>query len=456
MSRAIETLTPVEPGCMKVYCCGPTVYDVAHIGNLRKYVCDDVLIRVLRHAGYDVTHVMNVTDVDDKIIRAAPGGLDAIRAYAAPFTRAFFEDCATLRIKNPDIVCAATDHVDDMVALVERLIERGHAYQSDGSWYFRVESFPDYGKLTHLDMEGMKPGARVEVDEYDKDDVRDFALWKAHKEGEVCWETRLGPGRPGWHIECSAMSMRYLGETFDIHTGGVDNCFPHHENELAQSEGATGKTFVNHWVHHEHLLMDSEKMAKSLGNIATLRDLIAAGHDPRAIRYLLASAHNRTQLNFTGEAMAQAAQTVKGLHEFLRRLDEASLPAGAAGALADAAAQAGERFFAALYSDLQMPQALSHLFDLVKRTNIALGARSCSLRDVEAVRGTLDECDEVLAVLDYDDNGHLDAEVEELIQRREEARRSRKWSEADAIRGELLTAGIVLEDTPDGTRWKRA
>ena len=456
MSRMVEEVVPVEPGRISIYCCGPTVYDYAHIGNLRKYACDDVLVRTLRHAGYDVTHVMNITDVDDKIIKAAPGGIEAIRAYTKPYAEAFLQDCATLRVTRPDIICAATEHVDEMVALVQRLIDRGVAYRSDGSWYFRIADFPDYGKLAHLDSAGIKPGARVEVDEYEKDDVRDFALWKAHKPGEVYWDTPLGRGRPGWHVECSAMSMRYLGETFDLHTGGVDNCFPHHENEIAQSEAATGKPFVKYWVHHEHLLMDAEKMAKSLGNTRGLRDIIAQGHDPLAIRYLLESAHNRTQLNFTGEAIEQARQTVRGLQDFVRRVGEATPSAQAPDELAEAAAAAREGFFDNLYNDLQMPQALARMFDLVKRTNIALQNKTCTRADLVAVADAMNDFDSIIDVLDPGTEEVLNGEVERLIEERAEARKARDWAGADAVRDRLSALGILLEDTADGTRWRRA
>ncbi len=455
MSRSVEELQPVEPGRVGIYCCGPTVYALAHIGNLRKYVCDDVLVRTLRHAGYEVKHVMNVTDVDDKIIKAAPGGVDAIRAYTEPYTKAFFEDTAALRIARPDIVCPATEHIEDMAALVQRLVDRGLAYEAEGSYYFRIQGFPEYGKLAHLDVAGMKPGARVEVDEYEKDDVRDFALWKATGDDGVCWDTQLGRGRPGWHIECSAMAMRYLGESFDIHTGGVDNCFPHHENEIAQSEGATGKPFVRLWLHHEHLILDGEKMAKSLGNVLNLRNLLEAGHDPKAIRYLMVSAHNRTQLNFTFEALDQAKQTLKGLHDFLRRLDQAVLPEESDGSLAEAARQAREGFFAALYNDLQTPQALAHMFDLVKLTNIALQHKSCSAAEAKAVREAMEDFDQILQVLDYDHEDALDDDVEDLIRQRELARAERRWADADQIRDRLTALGIQLEDTPDGTRWRR-
>lgn len=456
LTRAIDLVEPIEPGHVRIYCCGPTVYDYAHIGNLRKYICDDILVRTLRHAGYRVTHVMNITDVDDKIIRAAPGGLDAIRAYTAPYTEAFFQDLATLRICKPDIVCAATEHIPQMVDLVQRLIERGHAYESEGSYYFRISSFPEYGKLTRLDSAGMRAGARVEVDEYSKDDVRDFALWKAYKEGEVAWDTPLGRGRPGWHIECSAMAMYYLGESFEIHTGGIDNAFPHHENEIAQAEAATGKPFVKYWVHHEHLLMDSQKMAKSLGNTYSLRDLVTRGYDPLALRYLLASAHNRTQVNFTTEAVEQATHTVKGLHDFMQRLEDARVDEGEPGDLARSAEEARQAFFEAMYNDLQTPQALAHMFELVKATNIALQLGQCSARDIEAVQVAMRDFDQILDVLDPGQEAVVDEAIERMIRERTEARARRDWSRADEIRAALEAQGVLLEDTPAGTRWKRA
>jgi len=455
MSRRVEELVPVRPGEVGLYCCGPTVYDYAHIGNLRKYVCDDLLRRTLEHAGYAVRHVMNVTDIDDKIIKAAPGGIDAIRRHTTPFREAFFEDTATLSILRPHVVCAATEHIDAMAALVAKLVESGHAYESEGSYYFRIAAYPEYGRLARLDTAGMMAGARVDVDEYEKGDVRDFALWKAARPDEPVWDTPIGPGRPGWHIECSAMSMEYLGEEFDIHTGGVDNMFPHHENEIAQS-CATGAGFVRVWLHHEHLLVEGRKMAKSLGNFFTLRDLLSKGHDPRGIRYLYLSHHNRSQLNFTFDGLAAAERTVDGLVQFMDRLEDAlpSLEPGGT-ALSDRVAEARQEFFDALYDDLQAPQALARLHDMVRDVNASLAEGSARAGDVESARAALVDFDSVLGVLAHE-RASLDADVERLIAERQEARARRDFARSDAIRDELLAQGIVLEDTPAGVRWRKA
>jgi len=456
MSRQVEDLRPVRPGSVGMYCCGPTVYDYAHIGNLRKYVCDDILRRTLEHAGHAVRHVMNVTDIDDKIIKAAPGGVDAIRAYTRTFRDAFFEDMATLRILTPHVVCDATEHVDAMVALVQRLIDRGLAYESDGSWYFRVAGFPGYGKLAHLDVSGMMAGARVDVDEYEKGDVRDFALWKARRGDEPYWATPLGEGRPGWHIECSAMSMQYLGEVFDIHTGGVDNIFPHHENEIAQSCGATGTEFCRHWVHNEHLIVEGKKMSKSLGNFFTLRDLLRQGEDPRAIRYLIMSHHYRAQLNFTRDGLAAATQTLQRLHQFIDRLQDgaAALPAGDTG-LAERVEQDKEAFFAALCDDVQTPQAFARMHELVRDVNAAMSDGVAHRGDVERALAAMEDFDAILDILAHE-RAVLDSDVERLIAERARARAERSFARADEIRDQLLAQGIVLEDGPTGTRWRRA
>ncbi len=457
MTRQIEELRPVREGHIGIYCCGPTVYDYAHIGNLRKYAADDVLVRTLRHAGYEVTHVMNITDVDDKIIRAAPGGIEAIRAYTKPFEEAFFEDIDTLRIQRPTIVCRATEHINEMAEMVKRLVERGHAYESAGSYYFRIESFPDYGKLSRLDMSGIRPGARVDVDEYEKSDVRDFALWKAPKPNEPVWETVIGPGRPGWHIECSAMSIKYLGPEFDIHTGGVDNIFPHHENEIAQARGA-GYPFARHWVHHEHLIVEGKKMAKSLGNFYTLRDLLKRGADPLAIRYLYVSAHYRSQLNFTFAGLEQAKRTVDSLHNFLDRVEDllaSGEPLGPGGTLGPRAETLREQFFQAMYNDLQTPQAVARMHDLVSETNAAIQSGSASREELEQVLAAMREFDQILAVLEHE-REMLDEEIAALIAEREEARRKKDYARADEIREQLARQGIILEDTPQGTRWRRA
>src|ERR1700681_4646827 len=328
LTNRLELLDPVHPGEVRIYTCGPTVYAFAHIGNFRTFIFQDVLRRFLLSRGCRVMQVMNVTDVDDRIIQNATAAGMSIREYTEKYIQAFLQDTDALNIESPEELVRATDHIDDMVALIERLQQKGLTYTSDGSIYFRISTFPQYGKLSKIDLSGIKSGARVDVDQYEKDDARDFALWKAPKPGEHFWETRVGPGRPGWHIECSAMAMKYLGETLDIHTGGVDLAFPHHENEIAQSEAATGKTFARIWLHAEHLIIEGQKMSKSLGNYYTLRDLFARGHKPSTIRFLLLSVPYRRQLNFTEEGLTQARNSTERLRNFLTRLKTAQFAAG--------------------------------------------------------------------------------------------------------------------------------
>src|SRR5271168_1082778 len=363
LTNGLQPLDPVHPGEVRIYTCGPTVYASAHIGNFRTFIFQDVLRRFLLARGYRVLQVMNVTDVDDRIIRGAAHAGLGIREYTEKYIQAFLEDIDALHIQMPEELVRATDHIEDMVALIEKLREKGLTYNSEGSIYFRISKFPAYGRLSRIDVAGMQAGARVDVDQYEKDDARDFALWKAPKPGEHFWETRIGPGRPGWHIECSAMAMKYLGETLDIHTGGVDLAFPHHENEIAQSEGATGKQFVHYWMHAEHLLVDHEKMSKSLGNFYTLRDLFAKGFKPSSIRYLLASVPYRRQLNFTMDGLQQAASSVERLRNFAARVRAEKFPAGASPQAARAA-EAVAQFEAGLADDLNTAQALAAVFDL--------------------------------------------------------------------------------------------
>ena len=451
MTRRLEPLRTIAPGQVRMYTCGPTVYDFAHIGNFRAYTWEDCLRRFLKHRGLQVLQVMNITDVDDKIIRdAAAAGL-GLDDFTARYIEAFFNDLDQLNVERAEHYPRATRHVPQMIDLCNRLIEGGHTYASEGSVYFRIASFARYGKLAHLDAEGMKPGARVEADEYTKDDPRDFVLWKARKDGEPFWDTPLGPGRPGWHLECSAMSMEYLGETFDIHTGGVDNIFPHHENEIAQSEAATGKPFVNHWLHCEHLLVDGEKMSKSKGNFYRLVDLLERGLDPRAIRYFLLSAHYRKQLNFTLEGVAQAKSALTRLDDFLERLVRE--PAGRPGDLTQRVATARQRFEAALADDLNTSEALASGFDLLREANAAFDRGEGSAEERRLVGAFFDDLRYVFGI--KDPVRDIGLEVEALIARREEARRSRDFATADAIRDELLAKGIILEDTPQGVRWKQ-
>lgn len=463
-----EVFVPLHAGHVRMYTCGPTVYDFAHIGNFRTFVFQDILRRFLRWRGFQVLQVINFTDVDDRIIaRASAAGMD-IRAYTDQYIEAFLADRRVLRLEKPEHMVRATDHIEDMVQLIERLTAKGFTYVSEGSIYFRIAQFPDYGKLTKIDLSGIQPGARVDVDRYDKADARDFALWKAPKPGEFFWETRIGPGRPGWHIECSAMAMKYLGETLDIHTGGVDLAFPHHENEIAQSEAATGKPFVRFWLHAEHLLVDSEKMSKSLGNFYTLRDLLAKGNKPSSLRFLLASVPYRRQLNFTQEGLQQAASSVERLRNFMSRLEVGKFPEGSS-RTTSSAGKARQSFEQALEDDLNTAQALAAVFDLIREANTAIDRGELRQGDVAPVRQTLEAFDVIFSVLQDDDNERLqslgmavsanalsDFEIEELIAARQTARQGRDFATADRIRQQLAERGVVLEDSRDGTiRWKR-
>src|SRR3989441_9998307 len=394
-----EPFLPLRPGEVRMYTCGPTVYDFAHIGNFRTFVFQDILRRFLRMKGYRILQVMNLTDVDDRIIQNAAAAGVGIREYTEKYIRAFLEDTRTLNIQPPEHLARATDHIDDMVRLIQRLSEKSFTYSSDGSIYFRIAKFPGYGKLSKIDLSGIQAGARVDVDRYEKADARDFALWKAPKPGEYFWETSIGPGRPGWHIQCSAMAMKYLGETLDIHTGGVDLAFPHHENEIAQSEGATGKPFVRYWLHAEHLLVEGEKMSKSQGNFFTLRDLFAKGFKPSALRFALASVPYRKQLNFTFDGLQQAASSVERLRNFADRLKRGRFPAGNQQGMARRIASAAEEFDAGLSDDLNTARALAAMFDLIREANIAIDQGNFRQGDVSAVQQFLSTFDRVFGVL---------------------------------------------------------
>ncbi len=454
MTRRAEPFAPLEAGKVRMYTCGPTVYDFAHIGNFRAYVWEDLLRRFLEYRGYAVTQVMNITDVEDKIIReSARAGLE-IGQYTARFIEAFFEDMSTLGLERAEFYPRATDHVPEMLDLIGRLAGNGHTYESGGSIYFKISSFPGYGRLSHLDAAGIKAGARVDSDEYEKDDARDFVLWKGRREGEPWWPGPLGEGRPGWHIECSAMSMKYLGPSFDIHTGGVDNIFPHHENEIAQSEGATGRPFVRYWLHCAHLMVDGQKMSKSAGNFYTLRDLLAKELDPRAIRYLLLSSHYRKPLNFTLEGAAQAGQALQRLDDFGERLEAAGATAASGRSpVADISAWA-ETFETALDDDLNTAEALAAVFETIRRVNAALDEGGIDQASLESTRGLLKSFRQVFGVAPRS-QGVLPPELAALVEARQEARRRRDYAEADRVRDQLLERGIQLEDTPTGPRWKR-
>jgi len=453
-ARALVTLSPIEPGPVRLYTCGPTVYDFAHIGNFRTYVWEDLLRRTLKLLGLRVTQVMNITDIEDKIIARAMAAGTSIEEVTAPFIRAFFEDLDVLRIERAEVYPRATEHVPEMIEVARRLEAARLTYVSQGSLYFRIGSFPAYGSLSHLDRREIKVGARVDSDEYEKDDARDFVLWKGHRPGEPSWDSPWGPGRPGWHLECSAMSMKYLGETFDLHTGGVDNIFPHHENEIAQSEGATGQPFVRTWVHAAHLLVENEKMAKSKGNFYTLRDLQARGHDPRALRLLLLSTHYRSPLNFTFEALSRAASDLQRLDDLNARLDREPPQPGEHPQAEARAAAALDEFRAGLADDLNVSVALAALYRLVRETHAALDRKELPDRGRVAVREALAAMDTVLAVLERPQES-LDVKVAALIEERAQARKARDFARSDRIRDELSAMGIVLEDTPQGVHWKR-
>jgi cysteinyl-tRNA synthetase len=464
-----EPFVPLLAGEVRMYTCGPTVYDYAHIGNYRTFVFQDILRRFLKLRGFRLTHVMNLTDVDDRIITNAAAAGVGIREYTQKFVQAFFDDCGTLSIESPEHWIRATDHIDDMVALIRRLQEKTYTYTSDGSIYYRIAKFPEYGKLSKIDVTGIQAGARVDSDRYEKESARDFALWKAPKPGEHCWETRIGPGRPGWHIECSAMAMKYLGETLDIHTGGIDLAFPHHENEIAQSEAATGKPFVRYWLHAEHLLVEGEKMSKSLGNFFTLRDLFAKGYKPSALRFGLASVPYRRQLNFTLEGLQQATSAIERLRNFCGRLAQGKFPAGRQPGMAERIAKAVEDFDAGLSDDLNTAMALAAVYDLVREANIAMDRGEFGQGDVVAAQEFLATFDRVFAVVADNDAAKLqalgygdssgalsDEEIEKRVADRQDARKRRDFASSDRIRKELADRGILIEDNRDGSvRWKR-
>ncbi len=467
LTNQLEPLRPVHTGEVRMYTCGPTVYDFAHIGNFRTFVFQDVLRRFLRQRGYRVMQVMNLTDVDDRIIQNAAAAKISIREYTEKYIQAFLEDMDSLHLETPEEIVRATDHIDDMVALIERLQQKGMTYQSDGSIYYSIAKFPQYGRLSKIDLSGIKTGARVDVDRYEKADARDFALWKAPKPGEHFWETRIGPGRPGWHIECSTMAMKYLGETLDIHTGGIDLAFPHHENEIAQSEAATGQPFVRLWLHAEHLIVEGEKMSKSLGNFFTLRDLFGKGHKPSTIRFLLLSVPYRRQLNFTEDGLTQAANSTERMRNFMARLKSTNFPAGSHGPMQARAEQAERDFDAGLADDLNTAVALAAVFDLIRDANTAMDRGEFREQDAVRLIATMEQFDQILSLLVDDDQDKLTKlgfttsarmsppQIDALIEERNVARKRRDFKRADEIRQQLAQSGIMVEDTKDGTvRWK--
>jgi cysteinyl-tRNA synthetase len=458
LTQQLEPFTPLDDKIVRMYTCGPTVYNFVHIGNLRTFTFQDILRRWLRASGYRLDHVMNITDVEDKIIRDAKAAGKKIEEYTEVYTRAFFEDCAALRLERPERIVKATEHIPEMVQAIQKLAERGFTYESDGSIYYRIANFPAYGKLSHNDFSGIRAGARVDVDEYDKADARDFVLWKAQKDGEPAWETALGAGRPGWHIECSAMAMKYLGETLDIHTGGVDLTFPHHENEIAQSEAITGRQFVRYWLHAEHLSVDAQKMSKSLGNFYTLRDLLGMGYAPEAIRYLLASVPYRRKLNFTFEGLKAAAVSIERLRNFELRLKTATPGTATNAPLVERTVAASAAFRDALDDDLNTAEALGATFEYVRDANVAMDAGEFSQINAGAALNFLKEFDAIFDVLKPSAKaaGLSDAEIDALIEERASARKNRNFARADQIRAELAAQGVILEDTKEGVRWKRS
>ncbi len=485
MSSQIEEFQTLRDKEVRMYACGPTVYDYGHIGNFRTFIAVDLLQRFLRQSGYKVRYVMNITDLDDKIIRNAASAGVSVQQYTAKYEKAFLEDAAMIGIEQPVLV-RATEHIAEMADFVTKLVEKGVAYRTDdGSYYFRIASFPRYGMLSKKDFSGMLDGARVDVDEYDKDSARDFALWKAPKPGEASWDTSVGPGRPGWHLECSVMSMQELGESFDLHAGGEDLVFPHHENEIAQSESLTGKTFARFWFHVRFLLVEGEKMSKSLGNFYTLRDLVLKGHKPSSMRYLLASVPYRNQLNFTFDGLKQAAVSVERLRSFRQRLTTGNFQPGSNPQMQALAAETIDRMRTALNDDLNTAQAQAAIFEMVRTVNSALDAGEIKKDDTAPLLAALHKFDEIFDVLNDDDSSKMkqvfdwapsegreqdisaelreavqsgqlsDADIEKKIAEMGVARSARNFKLSDTLRAELITAGIIIENTKDGVRWRR-
>lgn len=452
LTRRKETFIPIDAPNVGLYTCGPTVYDFAHLGNFRSYVAEDLIKRYLIYRGFQVRHVMNITDIDDKTIRKAQAENLPLNAVTDRYIEAFFQDIKTLNILPADRFPRATEHIPQMQAMVDKLVQRGHAYRQDDSVYFRISSFPAYGRLSNLDPEKIQSGRSVDSDEYDKESVRDFVLWKGYRQNEPWWDFHLGKGRPGWHLECSAMSMEYLGNHFDIHMGGVDNIFPHHENEIAQAECTTGEPFVNYWLHVQHLIVNNEKMSKSLGNFFTLRDLVEKGHDPLSIRYLLLSTHYRKLLNFTFSALDQADRSRKRIQDFLFALNTREFSPGETPGFRDETTEWLNRFQAEMDDDFNVSGALGVFFEFIHAVNRRLD--TLLAEDARHVRETVVRIDSVLGVIREPETATLDAELEDLIRQRQQARAARDFARADEIRELLLRRGIQLLDTPEGVKWK--
>ncbi len=457
LSRQVEEFQPIESGKVRMYICGPTVWNFAHIGNFRTFIFGDILRRYLKFRGYELTHVMNLTDIDDRIINEAAARNISIDEFTEPYAQYFLEDFDALGNERPEIIPRATHHIAEMIDIISTLLENGHAYKSDGSIYYRITAFPEYGKLSKINFSGNRDGGseRIDTDKYDKEDARDFALWKIVGEDEQPgWDAPFGRGRPGWHIECSAMAMKYLGETFDLHAGGQDLQFPHHENEIAQSEGATGKQFAKYWIHSEFLKIDDVTMSKSKGNFFTFRDLTAQGYSPLAIRYLLLSVPYRKQLNFTFEGLQGAESTTERLRNFRSLVKESSGTGDEKNAV-ELVMVALKKFEAAMDDDLNTAAALAAVHDMVREVNTTMAERSLSADEKDAVLDAVTKFDAVLGIFGAETSEILDDDIEKLIEERQTARANRDFARSDEIRDLLAEQGIVLEDTKDGVRWKR-
>ncbi len=455
LTQEVGEVVPLRDNEIRMYTCGPTVHDYAHIGNFRTFVQFDLLRRTLKYFGFALTHAMNITDVDDNIIAKSTAANMSLGEYTEIYANAFLEDMKTLRIQRPEIMPRPTEHIQAMVDLILKLRERGFTYESEGSTYYRIDRFPEYGKLAHLERRQGEAVGRIDSDRYDKENPRDFVLWKARKPGEAFWDSKLGPGRPGWHIECSAMSMQHLGNTFDIHCGGADLVFPHHENEIAQSEAATGQPFARRWLHCEFLMVNGQKMSKSLGNYYTLRDLLEKGYNPLTIRYLLLSVHYRKQLNFTLEGLEQATASLQRVNDFVIRLWEVPENVPANSDLTQRTRQAREEFEAALADDLNTSVALAAVFELVRETNPLLEHNHVSPQNRDEILEFLSAANQVFDVFPIEEQQLQDQEVARLIEERREARFRRDFKRADEIRQLLAERRVALEDTKEGTRWKR-
>ncbi|MBI2143665.1 cysteine--tRNA ligase [Candidatus Woesearchaeota archaeon] len=459
LTRKMEAFKPLKKGAVGIYSCGPTVYNYPHIGNYRAYVFVDLLKRYLLYKGYKAKHIMNITDVDDKTIRDSQKEGISLKAFTTRYEKAFFEDMEALNILPADAYPRATEHIKEMVELTKCLLKKGMAYKGEGgSVYYAISKFKDYGKLANIDVKKLKTGAsgRVTADEYSKEAAQDFALWKAYgkEDGNVFWETEISRGRPGWHVECSAMSMKYLGKTFDIHCGGIDLVFPHHQNEIAQSEGCTGKQFAKYWLHNEWLLVNGQKMSKSLGNFYTLRDVLAKGHSPASVRYLLLSTHYRQQLNFTFEGIEAAKASVERLNELIRKLQGIKSGSGKTAVVEKEITAAAKKFESAMDDDLNISEALAVVFDFAKAMNSRIDDCMMSKESAAAVLKLLQKTDSVLGVMSFEQE-KLPQETMKLVEERERLRREKKFAEADKIRSQLREKGIQLDDTPEGIRWKK-